>query len=92
MINLVADVVVLDEPAGPPDGDLVDHVEQVLRGQVVRVDGHRPVEVALQRGDSRAGERGVVGDEVGDQRVQVVEAVVDRGRGQQHQVLRGPGR
>ena len=83
-----ARVVALDEAPSAPHGDLVEEREQVRRRQRLRVLGLRLPDVPEQARDAPARERGVVLDEVADERVQVQERVVDRGRGHEDELLR----
>ena len=85
----VVGVVGLDERAGAAHSDRVEHIEEVFGGQVVGVDGHGPREVVPHRGDADIGEGGVVAQEVAELVVEVPQAVVDWGGGQQHELFGG---
>ena len=78
----------LDERACPPDRHGVEHVEQQIRGEVGRVDRLGGTEMLPHRRDSDLGERRVVAHKQAHLVIQVPQAVVDRRRCQQHQLLR----
>ena len=83
----VVGVEALDERPGAAHGHRVQHVEQVLGGEIVGVESHRIGEVVAQRADAGIGKRSIVAQEVAQQVIQVPQAVVHRGGGEHHQLL-----
>src|SRR5690606_42123378 len=74
--DAITRVVALDEMAGSPDRDLIEDVEQPIRGELVGIERHRLSEVIAEAGDPCRRKRSIVLEEVAQEVIEVSEAVV----------------
>ena len=79
--------MLLDELAHAPHCHSVYHIKEVFRGELFGRTALSFFELLLERADSRISQIGVVAEEVSEQVLEIVQRVVYRRCGEQHELL-----
>ena len=85
--NFAVGIVLLDELAHSPHCHSVYHIKEVFRCEFFGRAALSFFEFLFKRADSRIGQVGVVAEEVSEQVLEVVQRVVYRRGGEQHELL-----